>query len=1039
MSLPEEIPLMTSPEPMSSVSNNSDDTEMESDNASTGPQHDRDGNAFGAFQTDPPPPTAPTDSQIPRQHEGQHGKANSGPQLEGRRAHLYNRSSASDVDYERKYAPDPYGEEIEESARVWRVYLEEAQMVDAEMVDGLNATLDVLLVFAGLFSGVVTTFVSESSQALNPDYAQISASLLVELTRMQRAMATGSPIPDVSRSQYTTNSETRNTSDLWVNGLWLTSLVFALATAFISVLTKQWLKHYASATGGSLRDRAYVRQYRLWSFTRWNVPFIIDFLPILLNIAMLLFLAGLAVYVTPMNGPIAHTIISFTAVIFLAYALTIILPIWVPHCAYKTSISDYIIYIAVFLARVSRFFMEFLYNAVRLHRALCRSPGRMSKLIFTQIWNEKVREPMHARERMSLKSREMVDVTNHRDFLTAEAIAWLCFSSLNTSAASIAVQAVAGLPIDFQFTEPAAMERLSVDVFNALQRECESEFDNWTNREFVVDSADLIERLGRAVLHFPHDPEISLAKLWDEVYAYRNEIVSPQLDALLRIMLLHRMGTGVWSPLRAEHTVYAADMSTFQTYTTDLHPLVWRSLYSALRLIQPAMLTLDPDILPCQTYAVTTCMWIMLSQENQEEPRLPPPNTLFGRTAIPLNHYCAWLPARDGLLKVMERLISYQVGDLEPLAVDPPVDVRLMRLFPMLIEFIRTHEPRTESQAIWATVGLDQMAAFLARRFAPKSSDCIEYGPPMLDDGPSAAAVCAATETVVTNIGHVSHWARPHVGKVLSYLDAPSLYEIFCRHAGVEHLLCVPVGDYSHIASELVDALASYMVAIERLSLRRPLTPAIKAQTEILLDFDVLLRICEYSGLYGRNGLRALCRMSRGAPVWRDIILALEKDRHRDKRRIMSCAIGRAIQEETRDGSIFRHEPNFGYVYLSGPELELHNMKRICEVCEDETLRAIISTDGEVHYGPVTVPWELIVPILMDEPVLARKERLNNSQHLPGYAEAVIDDLPTLERPISDHVAAEETENTRTFSLASLWNLLHSNHLSRRATIDPGV
>uniref|UniRef100_D8Q5E5 DUF6535 domain-containing protein n=1 Tax=Schizophyllum commune (strain H4-8 / FGSC 9210) TaxID=578458 RepID=D8Q5E5_SCHCM len=1025
MPLPDEIPSTTSPEAMTPVSNTSDEDQVESDNAGTTSERDRD---------------APSDSERLRQYERQSGKANSGPQFEGRRGHLYKRSSASDVDYERKYAPDPYGEEVGDSARVWRVYNDEAQMVDAEMVEGLNGTLDVLLVFAGLFSGVVTTFVSESSQALNPDYAQISASLLFELTRMQRAMSSGLPITEVPRSQYSMNSETQNTSDVWVNGLWLTSLVFALATAFITVLAKQWLQHYASATGGSLRDRAYVRQYRLWSFTRWNVPFIIDFLPILLNIALLLFLAGLAVYVAPMNASIAHTIISFTALIFLAYAVTIILPIWVPHCAYKTSISDYMIYIAVLLARLSRFFMDFLYHAVRLRHALCRSPRRMTKLMFAEIWNENVREPMHAKERMSLKSREMVDVSEHRDFLTAEVIVWLCFSSLNTSAASIAVQAVAGLPIEFRFTEPAAMEGLSVDVFHALQRECESEFDNWTNRQFVVDSADLIERLGRAILHFPNYPEISLAKLWDEVYAYRHEIMSPQLDALLRVMLLHRMGTGVWSPLRTEHTAYAADMTTFPTYTTDLHPLVWRSLYNALRLIQPPLLTLDPDILPCQTYAVMTCMWIMLSQENQEEPRLPRPDTLFGRTAIPLNHYCAWLPAREELLKVMERLISYQVSELEPLAVSPSVDVRLMRLFPMLIEFIRTHEPRTESQGIWATVGLDQMAAFLARRFVPKSSDRIGYAPPMLNDGLSAAAAFAAAETILTNVSHVSPWARPSVGRALSYFDCPSLYEIFCRHAGVEHLLCVPVGIYSHLANELVDALASYMMAIERLSLRRPLTPTMKAQTELLLDFEVLLRICEYSGLHGRNGLRALCRMSRGAPVWRDIMLALEKDRHRDKRRIMSCAIGRAIQEETRDGSVFRYDPDFDYVYLSGPELELHGMVRICEACEDGALRAVISTNGELHYGPLAVPWEFIVPILADEPVLARKEQLYNSQHLPAYAEATIDEFPTLEEAMVDHIATGEVDNTRTSRLALLWHHLDSRiHLSRRIAMDPGV
>ncbi|KAL1751345.1 hypothetical protein FB107DRAFT_222249 [Schizophyllum commune] len=989
-----------------------------------------------------PPPAPPESGTTPpyAAADGLYEKAKPDAQFAARGAQPYNRNSPSDDDYDRKYAPDAYGEELGPTARVWRVYLDESREVDAEMVAGFHGTLDVLLVFAGLFSAVVTTFVAQSSQALDPNYTQITASLVYELTQMQRAMAAGSSLTEVPQSRYTMNTETQHVSDLWVNGLWLTSLVFALATAFISVLTKQWLQHYASITRGTPRARAYVRQYRLWSLMRWKIPFIIDFLPILLNAALLLFFAGLAVYVTPLNAAISCTIISFSVVIYLAYAVTIIWPIFVPHCAYKTPISDYIIYVLESLTHVSRFLFDFLHAAFRKRNALCRSPGRVARLLFADLWVAKVREPMHASDRMDIKSREMGDVSKHRDFLTTEAITWLCFSSSNTSAVGIAVQSVAGLPMGFQLTEPAAMEALAKDMLSRLQRECDSAYNYRTRREIIVDNADLIERLGRAILRFPHHYEMSLGKIWDEVYAYRREIMSPQLNALLRIMLLNRNGTGVWTPLRTKHTAYAADMSTFPTYTTDLHPLVWRSLYNALCLIQPPLLTLEPDILPCQIYALLTCMWIMLSQESQEELPLPPANSPFGRTAIPLNHYCAWLPAREELLKVVERLMSYQVGGLEPLAVFPPVDVRLMRLFPMLIEFIRTHEPRTESQAIWATVGLDQMAAFLARRFAPKSSDGIEYAPPMLDDGPSAAAVCAATETVVANIGHVSHWARPHVGKVLSYLDSPSLYEIFCRHAGVEQLLCVPVGDYSHLASELVDALASYMVAIERLSHRRPLTPAIKAQTEILLDFDVLLRICEYSGLYGRNGLRALCRMSRGVLVWRDVMLALEKDRHRDKRRIMSCAIGRAIQEETREGSVFRYEPNFDFVYLSGPELELHGMKRICEACEDEALRAVISTDGELHYGPLAVPWEFILPILADEPILARKEQLYSSQHLPAYTEATIDELPSQEDAMVDHIAPGEVDNLRTSRLASLWHRLHSRiHLSRRTAMDPGV
>ena len=88
----------------------------------------------------------------------------------------------------------------------------------------------------------MTTFVVQSSQALSPDYAQITASLIYELARIQRAMASGTPVDDIPTSELNLASETHTTGDLWVNGLWLTSLTFSLLTALICVLAKQWIQ-----------------------------------------------------------------------------------------------------------------------------------------------------------------------------------------------------------------------------------------------------------------------------------------------------------------------------------------------------------------------------------------------------------------------------------------------------------------------------------------------------------------------------------------------------------------------------------------------------------------------------------------------------------------------------------------------------------------------------------------------------------------------------------------------------------------------------
>ncbi|KAK0479959.1 hypothetical protein EDD18DRAFT_1086203, partial [Armillaria luteobubalina] len=127
--------------------------------------------------------------------------------------------------------------ELAPAARAWRTCLEESATSDGEMVEGWRDGLDVLLVFAGLFSAVVTTFVVQTSQRLQIDYGEITTLLLIELINVQRSALNGSLVNDVPRTDLTFSP---STSDSWVNGLWFTSLSLSLSTALFAVLTKQW-------------------------------------------------------------------------------------------------------------------------------------------------------------------------------------------------------------------------------------------------------------------------------------------------------------------------------------------------------------------------------------------------------------------------------------------------------------------------------------------------------------------------------------------------------------------------------------------------------------------------------------------------------------------------------------------------------------------------------------------------------------------------------------------------------------------------------
>ncbi|KAL1755117.1 hypothetical protein FB107DRAFT_214210, partial [Schizophyllum commune] len=241
--------------------------------------------------------------------------------------------------YERIYEEEDYGEELGPNAPFWRVFLEESEVYDKELVEGWRDSLDVLLVFAGLFSAVLITLLVQSSLALQPDYAYISASLMIELIAVQRAWARGSAVDDVPPSGVTLESVTATSLDYWCNGLWYTSLALSLSVALLAVLVKEWIQAYASSTSGDPKNQALVRQFRFSGIERWNVPLIIGFLPTLLHLALFLFFVGLSIYTFTFDQTIAWVVLGISATVFLLYFMATILPIFDDQCPYKTPLS----------------------------------------------------------------------------------------------------------------------------------------------------------------------------------------------------------------------------------------------------------------------------------------------------------------------------------------------------------------------------------------------------------------------------------------------------------------------------------------------------------------------------------------------------------------------------------------------------------------------------------------------------------------------------------------------------------------------------
>ncbi|KAF9015960.1 hypothetical protein BDZ89DRAFT_962323, partial [Hymenopellis radicata] len=185
--------------------------------------------------------------------------------------------------YETHFPPDPIYEEASPNARVYRVYMAESAKYDAHMTDEAREGLDVLLVFAGLFSAVLTTLVAQTSQSLQPDRATESTLLLREIASLQRAQINGTSIDSIPSTPV---DFPPSSIDVWVNGLWFTSLTLSLVSALLAVLIKQWLRHYMSFVSGTAKERSLIRQYRFMGLQKWHVPTLIGILPVLMHLSL---------------------------------------------------------------------------------------------------------------------------------------------------------------------------------------------------------------------------------------------------------------------------------------------------------------------------------------------------------------------------------------------------------------------------------------------------------------------------------------------------------------------------------------------------------------------------------------------------------------------------------------------------------------------------------------------------------------------------------------------------------------------------------
>ncbi|KAF7314502.1 hypothetical protein MKEN_00923200 [Mycena kentingensis (nom. inval.)] len=226
---------------------------------------------------------------------------------------------------------EPGGEQA--AAKMWAVYVSEAEKYDRSLVESWRSDMEGMLIFAGLFSASLTAFIIESYRTLRMDSSDATVELLVHISR-QLANDTSIAAPVVEYSPPR--------AAILCNTLWFISLGLSLSCALIATLLEQWARdflHRADMRSSPI-IRARIYSFLFYGLKRFKMHVVVDVIPLLLHASLLLFFAGLFAFLYPINPGIAAVSAAILGIVAGVYAALTVLPLVQLDCPYRTPLSN---------------------------------------------------------------------------------------------------------------------------------------------------------------------------------------------------------------------------------------------------------------------------------------------------------------------------------------------------------------------------------------------------------------------------------------------------------------------------------------------------------------------------------------------------------------------------------------------------------------------------------------------------------------------------------------------------------------------------
>ncbi|KAJ3480172.1 hypothetical protein NLI96_g8535 [Meripilus lineatus] len=231
-----------------------------------------------------------------------------------------------------------------EETNAWPELSDTLRKHDEDQVKAHNENIDTLLVLlpvitqSGLFSAVVTTLGIEALKQLQQDPADTTAQVLQQISMQLNSLSVNSGFINSTYVPPPPPSFSPSTNAVAVNILWFVSLALSLITASLGMLVKQWFREFLARSNVSPEQCCQVRQFRIPGLRKYKVTEIAGFLPIILQIALVLFFIGLILFIRPIHTSVANFISVFVGIWLSFIVVTTLLPLFSPSCPYKTPV-----------------------------------------------------------------------------------------------------------------------------------------------------------------------------------------------------------------------------------------------------------------------------------------------------------------------------------------------------------------------------------------------------------------------------------------------------------------------------------------------------------------------------------------------------------------------------------------------------------------------------------------------------------------------------------------------------------------------------